>query len=226
MLNMKYTRIFLTESRPVMPSYKIGEEGMALVEDIDGNETKVRPSSGAAGEIFAGVSLSRNAPPSLIPNVEEFTVPAALVKSLARTPVSGQLLVTIDGTAATIVAGTPAANQVKLNGNTLTFHTSANAASVFVQYLYEPSLKEARTLTGDAPIGGLAAVAQSVVGAIVRGEFATNFFDASCDWSDALQVRLGAGGIFTTKGSGTLLSNVTIRSRPSSENSMLVLAIN
>jgi len=224
---MKFTRIFNTETRAVMPSAVIAEEGIALVEDIDGGETKVRPSTGANGEIFAGVSMSRNTPPAVLPNVEEGLIPAGLSVKLARTPISGQLLVKVAGIKLTIVAGAPIdATEVQLSGDVLTFFAGEDSKRLDVQYMYEPSIREARTMLGDAPIGGLSSTTQSIIGVLSRGEFATNMFDASVDWSTALQVKLGANGVFTTTGNGTLLTNVVIRNRPNSANSMLVLAIN
>ena len=200
---------------------------MALVEDIDGNETKVRLSSGAAGEVFAGVSMSRNAPPTVMPNVEEGSIPTSLSVRLARTPIAGQLLVKVEGTAKTVVAGAPAsAAEVQLVDDVLNFFAGENAKALLAQYAYEPTLVEARTFVGDSPVGGLSSSVQSVIGVLAKAEFGTNMFDASSDWSTALNVKLGADGKFTTTGSGTLLTNVVIRNRPSSSNSMLVLAIN
>lgn len=226
MLNMKFTRIFNTETRSVVPSAAIHEEGIALVEAIDAGETKVMPSTGAAGEIFAGVSLSRNVPPTMMPNVEEGLVPASLSVKLARIPMAGQLLVKAAGDVLTIVSAAPAAGEVQVAGDILVFNAAQANAALSAQYMYEPTVTEARTLVGDAPIGGLSSSAQHVIGVVVKGEFATNMFDASVDWSDVMQVKLGPNGIFTTTGPGAVLHNVVVRNRPSSANSMLVLAIN
>jgi len=226
MLNMKFTRIFLTETRNVLTGTVIPEEGIALVEAIDGSETKVTVATGASGEVFAGVSLSRNAPPTILPNVETGLVPSAGQVKLARTPVTGQLLVQANGSSLNIVSGTPNAGEVQLSGDILTFNSAQSGQALFVQYIYVPTVTEARSIIGDQPIGGLASSAQHVIGVLIRGEFATNYFDASVDWSSRLRVNLGANGTFTIGGSGTELTNVVVRSRPSSENSLLVLAIN
>lgn len=226
MLNMQNTRIFNTDTRLVLSSVVIPEEGMALVEVIEGADTKVKPSAGIAGEIFAGVSLARNAPPTYVPNIEEGVIPATLSVKLARKPVIGQILVKIDGTAASVGAGAPAAGAVQLVNDVLTFNAADAASTLYVQYLYEPTVQEARSFVGMAPIGGLPSSAQHVIGTITKGEFSTNMFDASVDWSTALQVKLGPNGTFTTGGSGTLLTNVVVRGRPSAGNAMLVLAVN
>lgn len=227
MLNMKYTRIFNTESRAVETGCIIHEEGMALVETIEAGETKVKLSTGAAGEIFAGISLSRNAPPATLSNVETGLVPTTLQVKLQRVPKSGQLLVKVGSTVLDIVtSGAPAAGEVLVAGEFLTFNTAQLAGALFVQYLYEPTLSEARAVIGDMPIGGLASSAQHVIGVLTRAECSTNMFDASVDWSAAVQVKLGPNGTFTTTGSGTTIPNATIRSRPSAANSLLTLAIN
>jgi hypothetical protein len=226
MLNMKFTRVQLTEQRSVLPGVPVTDEGMALVKVINGDVTCVKPSTGASGEIFAGVSLMRNTPPTLMPYVEEQLIPADGVIELPRTPLADQLLVKIAGNSATLVEVTPdAVSKVQVSGNTLTFHDDAVGKSVFIQFMYAPTIDEARTYLGDVPIGGLAGVAQSSTGVVTYGEICTNHFDASCDWSTALQVRLGPNGTFTTKGTGTLLTNVVIEQRPSSENAMLTLSI-
>jgi hypothetical protein len=226
MLNMKFTRIFNTESRAVLSVSVIPEEGMALVEAIEGGESKTTLSKGVPGEIFAGISMSRNAPPAVLPNVENGVVPASLQVKLARVPSLNQLLVKANNVALTIVAGVPAAGEVKLSNDVLTFNAAQAGEALIAQYLYAPTLVEARSIVGDYPIGGLASTAQHVIGVLIRGEFATNMFDASVDWSNALRVNLGADGFFTVGGNGTELANVVIRNRPSSANSMLVLAIN
>ena len=60
----------------------ITEEGMALVIDgelPDGNGITVKPSTGASGERFYGISMFERRPPSIMPDVFEFTLPNTLV---------------------------------------------------------------------------------------------------------------------------------------------------
>ena len=49
----------------------LSEEGQALVANKENGELVVVPSTGAAGELFAGVSIIRNAPPAAVPVVED-----------------------------------------------------------------------------------------------------------------------------------------------------------
>lgn len=228
MINQKYTRLFLTEHRKVETAALLLDEGQALVNVKEGQETVVRPSTGANGEIFAGISLMRNSPPTVLNWVGEGVIPSSGSIELPRTPRNGQILIKVGGEVRTIVAGAPAEDQAQLTGPTITFFADDVAAgsAYTVQMAYDASLQEARQLLGDQPIGGLAALSQDVVGVITRGEVGTSFYDASADFAGAIQVRLGADGKFTTNGQGTLLPNVTVITAPSAENSALVLRVN
>lgn len=226
MLVQKFTRIVLTEHRPVETGAIIAEEGMALVWAKEGKQTVVRPSTGAAGEVFAGVSLSRNAPPQFIPYVSETVVPESLTVELPRLPVSGQLLVRVGANAAAIKAGDPAAaGEAKLSATTLKFHADDVGKPLFIQTMYEPTTSEARQLLGDAPIGGLSSSPQNIIGMITRGDVATTFYDAASDFDGAFNVRLGPDGRFTTAGQGTLLTNVVVATAPGADNTALVLSL-
>lgn len=227
MLVQKYTRLFMTEHRKVETGAQIAEEGQALVNVKEGLETVVRPSTGAAGEVFAGVSLTRNTPPHVLPWVGEAVVPASLTVELPRLPISGQIMVKLAGVKATIVAGVPAAaGEVQLVGSRLSFHADQQGAEYFIQMAYEPTLAEAAQLLGNMPIGGISAQVQGVVGVVTRGDVATTFYDASADFQGALQVKLGADGRFTVGGSGVTVPNAVVITAPSAENTALVLRLN
>lgn len=227
MLNMKYTRIFFSEHREVLSGSLIREDGVVLAFVKEGDLTKVQPSTGVADEIFAGVSLTRNVPPVFMPRVETFVIPTGLAFSLDRIPMSGQLLVKVAGTVKTIVAGAPAnAGEVQLSGNTLLFAAGEASKSVTVQYIYEPTVLEARTYVGDAPIGGLGSTAMGIIGMITRGDICTNYYDPTVDWSSALTVKLGADGKFTTTGVGAVVPGAVVLNAPGVSNPMLVLRLN
>lgn len=228
MLNQKYTRIFETDHRAVQPGVVIEEEGIALVFVKENGKTFVRPSTGAAGEIFAGFSHSRNSPPHFLPRVVDSRVPDSGIVDLHRIPVSGQILVKVAGQAVTVGANAPtAANEVQLVGEKLFFFTGTPAAGsdpavpgvqgqeLYVQFIYEPTITEARTIIGDAPIGGLPSTPQEVIGVITRAsDVGTTYYDASVDWSNVMHPRLGVDGRLTSGGQGTLLSNVIVQSTP------------
>jgi hypothetical protein len=228
MLVQKSTRIFNTEGAEVLTGHMIEEEGFACVRVKEGSRVVVRKSTGAAGEVFAGFNLSRNAPTSVLPLVLE-GVADGLTITLPRLPITGQILVKLNGTNTTIVAGAPAnAGETQLSADTLTLHASNEDAVYSVQMMYEPSVSEARQFTGDAPIGGLASVAMGKTGLIVEGVIGTNMFDASADWSGTTEVvpSLAADGRLTIGGTGEKLSGLCqIVEAPSAGNPFLVVRV-
>ncbi len=226
MLQQRETRQVRSRFNPLLSGEVIAEEGIALVYVKEDGETKVKKSTGTAGEIFAGVSSSRNAPPAFLPFVQEEEIGTDLVMQLVRTPVAGQLFVTVAGVAVTVGAGAPAdATAVQLTGTTLTFFAGEAAKSVKAQFMYTPTVLEARQVIGDAPIGGLSTTPQGVVGTLTDAQFGTNFYDASVDWNDAFYAKTGPGGVFTV---GTLADHtpgVIVKKAPNAANPFLVLAI-
>lgn len=228
MLVQKYTRFHNTEHRDVEPGVIIEEEGIALVYSHVNGKTYVRPSTGVAGEIFAGFSLSRNSPPRYLPRViSDVVVPENGVVDLNRVPLTGQILVKVDGVVQTISANAPVEGSVQLVGQKLFFFTGTPAAgsdpavvgdqgrALYVQFVYEPTVMEARTIIGDAPIGGLPSTYQERIGVTARSEYiGTTYYDASKDWSGVFNPRLGADGKLTTDGPGTLLTSLIIMSTP------------
>ena len=226
MLQLRETRIVRSNHEPVLSSVTINEEGIPLVYEKEDGETKVKPATGAAGEIFAGVSLSRNAPPSSLPNVEETVIPAGLTYTLARTPITGQLLIKVNGAQVTVVPGAPAnAGEVQIAGPDLNFAAGTAGHTLTIQYLYTPTTIEARSIIGDVPAGGLPSTALGIVGLLKDAQFGTNKFDASVDWSTALYAKLG-NGIFTVGTANDHLVNVVVKNAPNAGNPFLILSIN
>jgi hypothetical protein len=226
MLQLRETRIVRSSHMPVLSSQIIEEEGMALVYVKELGETKVQKSTGAAGEVFAGVSLSRHSHPGQLPYVQDQVVPASNVVTLARTPIPGQLLVRLNGTICTLVAAAPAAaTEVQLVGADLHFNAAAGK-TVSAQFQYTPTVIEARTVLGDAPIGGLSSSAEGVIGQLKDAVLGTNHFDASADWSNAMFAKLAANGSFTVGTDADHLQNVVVHNSPNAANPFLVLSIN
>jgi len=226
MLQLRETRIVRSTHSPVLSSVLIPEEGMALVYVKEDGATKVALSTGVAGELFAGVSLSRNIHPGCLPYVQETVIPASGVVELVRAPIAGQLLVKVDGVQVTAVATAPAsATETQLDGTTLTFAAGQAGKSVVAQFLYVPSVIEARSVIGDGPVGGLASTAEGVIGILKDAVFATNMFDASVDWSSALYAKTGPGGTFTVGTAADHIQNVVVQNAPNASNPFLALSI-
>lgn len=226
MLNLQSTRIVVTETFDVVPGIAIQEPGIALVYTKVAGATKVQPSTGAAGEVFAGFSFARNVPTAFLPNVEEFVIDNSLTQDLARTPLMGQCLIKVNGVIKSIVLSAPAnAGQVMLSGKSLVFATGENGKTCTVQYMYEPTVSEASLFTGQAIIGGTAFRTMDTVGGITRGDISTNYYDSSVDWSNVFSVKLGVDGIVTTSGSGTVIPNAIVMVAPGVSDPFLTLRL-
>lgn len=227
MLQLRSTRIANSRHAAVLSSVTIAEEGIALVYAKEDGETKVRPSEGVAGEIFAGVSQSRNSVPAVLPYVEEGVIGATRTIKLPRTPLAGQLLVKVAGVQKTVVTTAPAdATEVQIVGSDVVVYASEAGKAYFVQMLYTPSVIEAQSIVGDAPIGGLASTLLGSIGVLKSAEFGTNYFDASADWSDALYVTTGPDGVFTVGDVDNHIPNAIVKNAPNASNAFLVLSIN
>jgi len=230
MINQKYTRQFLTEHRPVAPGVSINEEGVALVYTrVAGQgELAVTPSTGAAGEVFAGFSWTRNHPPAYLPLVMEGVVPADGIIELERLPVTGQLSVSVAGTPVEVVAAAPVdATEAQLSVQEVTFHADAIGKNYFIVMQFEPTMVEARQILGDMPIGGLASNHESIIGVLTRADVATSMFDAAANWnSGELHPSLGADGRLTIGGNGTKLTNVVIVATPTADVPFLTVRAN
>jgi hypothetical protein len=106
------------------------------------------------------------------------------------------------------------------------FFSSAAGANLVYQFQYYPSVIEARSMIGDAPIGGLASVAESVVGVLKDAQISTSLFDASVDWTNTFFAKTAAGGIFTAATAATGIPNVIVQNSPNAANPFLILSLN
>jgi hypothetical protein len=229
MLQLRSTRLYKSLFEALATGVAIQEEGIALAFVKENGETKVQPSTGAAGERFAGVAIARNMPPASVPLVEEGIVAAGGSGALARSPIVGQLLVKVNGTALAVVndpTHTPTAAEVVVVGGSYKTHADNVGKSVVFQYLYAPSVLEARQILGDAPYGGLAANALGTIGTIKQAEIGTSFFDASADWTDTTYAKLGAGGKFLPATASDGVRGIVVKNSPNAGNPFLVLDLN
>jgi hypothetical protein len=226
MLQQRETRQVRSRFNPLLSGEVVSEEGIAMVYVKEDGTTKVKKATGAAGEIFAGVSAASNAPPAYLPFVQEQAVPPSLTIPLVRTPTANQLFVSVAGVQKTVVNVAPADNtKVQLSGSTLVFHADHEGQDAFAQFMYTPSVLEARQIIGDAPIGGLATTPQGVVGCLTDAQLGTNFFDASADWSTTLFAKLAPGGTFTVGTANDHIPNVVVKNAPNAANPFLILSI-
>lgn len=227
MIQLRNTRVYKILMEALALGAVIQEEGVALAYVKENGETKVRPSTGAAGELFAGFAIARNMPPNTMPMVEEGVSKAS--GTLARAPIPGSVFVALDGTALEVItdpAVAPTADQVRIVGSSYALHASNVNKKLVAQYHYAPSVQEARTVIGDAPYGGLAANALGTVATLKQAEVATSFFDSSADWSNTLYAKLGAGGKLVPGDADDHAKGIVVKNSPSVGNPFLVLEIN
>lgn len=227
MLQMRNTRLYKSLFEQLASGVMIQEEGIALGYIKENGETVVQPSTGANGERFAGIALARNMPPNTLPMVEEGSIEEGSGE-LTRAPIAGQLLVTLDGVAAEIVATADlvAPGKVFVSGANYQVDAADVGKKARFQYHYVPSTVEARTILGDLPYGGLAANATGTIAVIKQGTVATSFFDASADWSNTTYAKLGAGGRLMPATAATGIQGVVVKNSPSVGNPFLVVELN
>lgn len=230
MLQMTDTRITLARHADVLPGVLIPEEGIALVYTKLDGVTYVQPALGGGGEHFAGVSMERYAPPRTLPLFAEYELSATGLVQLPRVPQTGKIAVIEGDTVRTVTVGTEAptsGDNAVLNKDVLMFAPGEDAEGrvVRVQMLYTPSLDEARTIVGDAPFGGLASALTDRIGRILDGEIATSLVDVSADWTNVIEVGLGADGYFVPATSSNKVPNVIVKNTPNAANPFLILSI-
>ena len=224
MLQFQQSRFTKMVPERLATGVTLHEEGQALVAGKENGELVVSPSAGVVGELFAGVSIMRNAPPAVV-NIVEDDIASADGFALTRTPLVGQLLVKLGGIIATVVTGTPAAGEVQINGTSVAYNAADAGKTAVFQYAYSPTVEEARTILGDAPYGGFSANMIGSVTVVKQGQIATSFFDASADWTGALQVELGASGKFVPA-AGNPIPGVMVKNSPNVGAPFLVLELN
>lgn len=227
MLNFNFCRFDRQTSRSVAPSTLITAEGTPLVADntvVNG----VKPATGAAGEIFVGVTFSQQLTILAFPYVEDLVPNASNQFTLAHAPSSGTLRILDTTTSTPQTAGTPGttANQYSISGQVVTVNSAQGTDTMRCWYRYVPTTVEARSLQGDTLPGGAADLVLNTVGVVVAGDVYTTEYDSTVDWTAAnIVVKLGANGLFTIGGSGGTATGVRVISPPTPDNPYLGLAV-
>ena len=229
MLQLLNTRVFKSVNEELAPGAAVAEEGVALTYVRLNGSTYVQPCTGAAGEIFAGLAMIRNIPPSHYPVVEEVIVGVDGSFELSHVPVTGNVLIKLGTSALTIGTTAPAdETQVELNGADGNVVVALAGKKLVAQYQYEMTVAEARQLLGDYPYGGNAANLMGFVTAIKQATpVATSFFDASKDWTNALGVVLASDGrLAPAARPSDAIPNVVLKNTPNAANPFVVIELN
>lgn len=228
MLQFSQGRIENTIERPLASGASIDAEGQALIAVYTAGVFGVKPSAGAAGEKFVGVSLSRPIVPGFAPVIERVVVPVGGVVPLRAAPVSSTARVVdaANNAAYTIVGGAPAAaTEAQVSGSTIVLQAGQAGKTVLVTYLRALTVAQAVMLQGNSDIGGPAGAYWGQVGIITRGDVFTDQFDTTVDWTAPTDLKLGANGKFTLGGGGVAVPGHVI-SAPAEGAAFLGLHIN
>lgn len=212
-------------------------EGSAVVHVFDNGEAKATPSTGVAGEVFMGVSMTRATTPTDAPMVEVKSVPyvAPFTVSLTRTPTDPLLVgvvVVESGVLPRVVltkAAAASATNFSLAGSVVTVDAAYADRQLKLVYRFALTHQEALLMFNYDSQATVDLVALPVIGLIQTGDIATDMYDPTVDWSSwssANPVRLAANGKFTLGGAGTALNNALVTAVPSSNSSgFLVIRI-
>ena len=219
MLNIN-TRIVDSSDMILAKSAEIVAEGQALV-NVPGEG--LAPSTGAAGEVFAGFVMRRTSAAPIVESfatkVEEFVIEAVEEGNpsfeVTFEPVSGSMCVIDTATGAPVT--------VDVEGKVVSGESLKAGMVVRVVYRYQLTVVQARALFGDMQPGGAAGDQFGQTGVAKRGIIATNWFDTAVDWAHTKAIKLGAQGMLTgDAGSGTAIDGYVVAC-PSVETPFLVI---
>lgn len=216
MLYSPLTTFHKSNEFPIASGAVVTEAGQAWVFALQNGRSVVQPSTGAANEVFAGfTSLQTNmAPfiPTTYVKVETLVVPTSGLLTLARTPVTGTVVITNANTNATVTLGTLSGNTV-IAGTVTGGVSNAAAQTVNVTYTYALSVAEATALVGNIQPGGFIGNLVGQVGLGQEGVVYTNQFDTAINWATTTSITLGAGGKLTT--GGNVVLKAVVKQAPS-----------
>lgn len=221
MLYFPNTRQANSVELPIAIGAFVTAEGCALVADNTNGIFGAKPSTGAAGESFLGVSVSQQLPLLNYPKVEEKVQGASNVITLARIPSAGTSLVFNVTTGLPLVVTT----DYTISGKVVTLQAATLGATIRVTYKFVPDATEARAIQGDIYPGGATGTSLSQVGVLRSGPVYTTEYDGSVNWAVAAPViKLGANGLFTIGGSGITVDAAVLQV-PTSANPFLGLLL-
>lgn len=198
MIHTNLSVISRSNERKLATGATLFDEGVALVATYENGELRVKPSTGANGEIFAGVAINQRQQLRTLPNVEKVTTDADGKALLTYAPVPSTTRV--PGLAEDVSVAT---GKFVISNNQL--ETATSNTEYVVSYTYSPSNIQAMSIQGDVLPGQAISGVMGSTTVIESGEVYTSSFDTTCDWSNPTSVRLGANGKFTTSGTGTVV---------------------
>lgn len=216
MLFLDQTRVSRSAERRIANGVSMCAEGKALVAVYEGGELTVRPSTGAADEIFVGVAFS-NITPIVTLNFFNSVTAKGTEIILDNEPIPSTLSIEglTEGNAST-------AGQYSVDKNVITLN-KAQANGVFdITYKYSPTALQSISKQGDVEPGQHITSVLGMTGVIESGDVSTSEYDPTADWT-LNTVKLGADGTFTTGGSGVQVQAIVTR-KPTAGRPLLGLS--
>lgn len=207
------TRIVDSSEAILAEGAQVTQEGQAMVA-VPGKG--ISPSTGAAGEIFAGFAMNQLCGiPVLEPYgiaVEEFLVDSSAKVTVQFAPIN-------DSVALINLESGVKINSPKVTGKTIEANsTMTTGMKVKVVYRYALTNIQARAMMGDAQPGGPAGAIVGQCGLAKRGIIYTSCFDTSVNWAAAEAIKLTSGGFVTDQfGQGNTLTGAYVVKVPTAE---------
>lgn len=212
MLKLDKCVIKQASASPISVEINNLEEGAILVAKMENGVAVAARSTGAADEDFIGVSQNRYAMPSSAILPGEATIPgsAPYTVNLGRMIKNTETGVMINGVAADVVTGSPAAGEVQISAAGVLTFASADAGKK-ISYLarYDLTQVEANLLFGSdlVSFSRLPDVQTSI---IEVGLVVSDNYNADEDWANAQYAYAGPNGKLTTDDTGAKVGRVAL----------------
>ncbi len=210
------TKIMDSKELPIQPGYQVTAEGLALVSALDNGFEYVYPCQGVVGERFVGFSYSYTLTPTVLTTVEYYNVPAtppytinlSYIPVAANGSIPAQIYVNNGTVGLTIGDPSTVATAYSIAGTSLTFNAAQAGLLMSITYKYNPTSLDLMFNNQAMYTSFTPSAITGTTGVILRGEVFTDQFDASAGWTQSSPVMLGANGMLTDTGSGTVLDCV------------------
>lgn len=215
MLDLNACSIMESRLMPLASTVGVLEEGVPMIHILEAGIGVITPSTGAAGEKFAGVSQAKHIRPLKGKMVEDLVIPASgtYAVTLSRTPsgsASDRAVFNPSGVALTSNGSVSNNTQYMLVGKVVTVHSDFAGLTVRVVYDYDLTASETALLFGGGDFGILDTMVAKNVTVITGGHIYTSCYDAGTNWNTVTAIKLGAG-VFTGSGSGGAVDAVVIK---------------
>jgi hypothetical protein len=232
-VDIKRTFYGWTDTQPLAMSATVATEGQGLVAVLEDNIEKVKPGTGAGGEVFVGFArfrqlqfpISANVENLVIPNAAPYTVELAKTNLVIIPTVQCRAVITSSG-APFIPAGaaSPGHFVIDATHGVLTFDIADAGTPITVTYRWNLTVYEAKTTLYEAPVNYPDPNMAGQVG-VGKGKsrIYTLHFDATKLYNATSALCLGADGMVTVAGGGAAIPNSRVVQVPTAADPYLAV---